>query len=464
MPENQNRRHPCLEANENHIQNLAQCLMVSLKQFIGGHLPKSTASSTENEIRQLQRTIYFFVVAAGAVGSFLLSLHFQFIVRNYFVFGLATVSLICFLFFLFLPRYLSISKLSQLLVLIVLAIIILACVRNGGLGPGNLMLFVSIFSLILILLPRRLAIYNSALVWFCFFGVMIYELRHPEVRGELTTYEAILNSNISVVVILAITFLGISIIANSYFKVRVENSSMIEKLQLQNKIIESDFAFKKKLLAAISHDIRSPLQDLVSVSELFKANVLSENDIEAFIPNLTNKLQSASNSVNEILSWSSSDLEEDNPTKDQIQMKPLVKELEEELSQRLRAKNITLNLKISNIEFEAKKNWVKSILRNLLTNAIKFSHAGGSIEIKSEISEAFVVTSVTDNGVGMSSEVLKGLFSDRLYSSKGTGGEKGAGLGLKLTKDFVEKLGGRLWVDSQLGKGTTFTCAIPFGS
>ena len=129
-------------------------------------------------------------------------------------------------------------------------------------------------------------------------------------------------------------------------------------------------------------------------------------------------------------------------------------------------KNVSLinNVKRSHISL-ADANAVNLIFRNLLWNAIKYSQTGGKVEINSECVGNEVIVNVEDYGVGMTDEVLNKLFSfDELFSVVGTKGEKGSGIGLINSKLLIESMGGRIWVSSTLGKGSTFSFALPLYS
>jgi signal transduction histidine kinase len=110
----------------------------------------------------------------------------------------------------------------------------------------------------------------------------------------------------------------------------------------------------------------------------------------------------------------------------------------------------------------ADKNMIKTILRNLISNAIKFTHRNGEVKISARISHKHVDISVSDNGIGMTQATISKLFRlDANLSTRGTDNEKGTGLGLFLCKEFVEKHGGKIWVVSELGKGSTFNFTLP---
>jgi len=113
----------------------------------------------------------------------------------------------------------------------------------------------------------------------------------------------------------------------------------------------------------------------------------------------------------------------------------------------------------------ADKAMVNTILRNLISNAIKFTNPGGEIVVSTEQTQNELVVSVSDNGVGMDQESISELFRiDKNHSTLGTENEKGTGLGLLLCKEFAERLGGRIWVESESGKGSKFFFSIPNGS
>jgi signal transduction histidine kinase len=114
-----------------------------------------------------------------------------------------------------------------------------------------------------------------------------------------------------------------------------------------------------------------------------------------------------------------------------------------------------------NIIEYADENMINTVLRNLITNAIKFSNPEGQIEIFAVSNEEETAISVQDNGIGMTEETRNKLFSNNHDTTFGTAHEKGSGLGLILSRDFVEKHGGKIWVESELGIGSKFTFTLP---
>ncbi len=126
-------------------------------------------------------------------------------------------------------------------------------------------------------------------------------------------------------------------------------------------------------------------------------------------------------------------------------------------------KSISLNLKTpQNIHVLADKDMMSTVLRNLITNAIKFTKKGGEIVIAAEKKQNELIVTVKDTGIGIRKDDIDKLFRiDETYSTAGTQNEKGTGLGLILCKEFVEKHGGKIWVESEVGQGSTFYFTIP---
>ena len=127
------------------------------------------------------------------------------------------------------------------------------------------------------------------------------------------------------------------------------------------------------------------------------------------------------------------------------------------------SKNITINYpKTDHISIYADIDMLKAVFRNLVSNAIKFTNNGGRININAKNNHSNVIVTISDNGVGIEPENLLKLFDiSQVHSTRGTGDEKGTGLGLMLCKEFIEKHGGRIWAESEYGKGTDFKFSLP---
>lgn len=167
--------------------------------------------------------------------------------------------------------------------------------------------------------------------------------------------------------------------------------------------------------------------------------------------------------LNNLLNWSKSQTGklDNNPIK--IDFSSLLNKLKEDLNLQATLKDITIHIVVSKKSIVyADENMINLILRNLISNAIKFSNPGEKIDMIAIQKPNIEEISVSDNGVGMPENELHNLFKiGSVPQSKGTADEKGTGLGLILCKEFIEKLGGKIWVTSALGKGSNFKFTLP---
>jgi signal transduction histidine kinase len=164
-----------------------------------------------------------------------------------------------------------------------------------------------------------------------------------------------------------------------------------------------------------------------------------------------------------LLEWSRSQTGklEFNPQK--VNLKALIDEHISNLGMQVVTKNIRLNNKVADdIEIMADINLINTVLRNLLSNAVKFTEKEGMITVHADRLKDHVAIAVKDTGIGISRDNIDKLFRiDDKYTREGTEHESGTGLGLLLCKEFVEKHGGKIWVESQEGKGSEFIFSIP---
>lgn len=224
---------------------------------------------------------------------------------------------------------------------------------------------------------------------------------------------------------------------------------------------------KDQLVTAISHDIRNPLALQVSLVELLEqkkeASPQADNEV---IEALGEQIRNTYTMVENLLEWFRSQ-------KEGIVLQPeslVVAEAIEEpcrlLLTNCELKQITLRIQVDeNIRVNADREAFMLIIRNLLSNAIKFSAPGGVIVISANAKENKVEISVKDDGVGMNGEQIGRLFDDtRLDSTPGTSGEKGTGLGLFVSRQFLRMIGGYMLVSSRPGGGSRFTIVLEEGS
>lgn len=227
---------------------------------------------------------------------------------------------------------------------------------------------------------------------------------------------------------------------------------------------------KDKFFSIIAHDLKNPLTAIIMKSELvyrFYDKLTDEDKIDS-IKKLLNSAQHLHQLLENLLTWSRSQtgkLEFNLENTDIVSIINDILTVNEGNIQNKKLMIMPSNLQSKLIITD--KNLLSTILRNLISNAIKFTPEGGTIEIGIEELSKYVDSQsilniyVKDTGIGMTDETINNLFRiDKNVTTKGTAGEKGTGLGLIICKEFVEKLGGRIWIESLLGKGSTFWISL----
>ncbi|MEP1342649.1 tetratricopeptide repeat-containing sensor histidine kinase [Ekhidna sp.] len=234
-----------------------------------------------------------------------------------------------------------------------------------------------------------------------------------------------------------------------------------KKIRKQKRKLEELDVFKSKIFAIVSHDLKSPIQSVSSVIELFNKKLISKEEIEPFLPEVKEKTSNLMNLLNNVFQWAEGQMVGENLSKDIFSLTQVISDLKSELNDRLKEKNIKLSFdKSKEYQLESNGGIVRILLRNLIVNAIKFSQRDSEIRINIIEGKLQTVLEVIDQGVGMNEEMCKRIFNGGLTSTIGTEGEKGNGLGLALCSDFVKGLGGKIEVESEVGKGSIFRVTL----
>lgn len=224
-------------------------------------------------------------------------------------------------------------------------------------------------------------------------------------------------------------------------------------------------AMKDRLYSIIGHDLRSPFNSILGFSELLDTSYdeFSDDDRKAFAHNILIASRNTFNLLENLLEWSRIQMGRTPYEPEVLELRVVVGEVISLLRLIAEPKNIQLTNEIpSEQQVYADRNMLTTILRNLISNGIKFTLAGGSVRVSSTSHPDHLSIKITDTGVGMAEGILKKLFRiDSLVSTPGTANEKGTGLGLILCKEFIEKHGGSIRIDSRLREGTSFTLNFP---
>jgi len=223
-------------------------------------------------------------------------------------------------------------------------------------------------------------------------------------------------------------------------------------------------ADKDLFMSILAHDLRSPFNGLLGLSELLIESI-HEPDVE-LTENLANHInisaQNAFTLLEDLLMWTRSQSGKIPYERQKLNFTDLCTTIIETIFPNPDSKNITVNFaKTDDIIVFADFDMLKTVLRNLISNAVKFTNPGGKIDVSANQDKVNVTITVTDNGTGMNPETVNKLFDGKLHSTKGTANESGTGLGLFLCKEFVKKHGGKIWAESIEGKGSSFYFTIP---
>lgn len=244
-----------------------------------------------------------------------------------------------------------------------------------------------------------------------------------------------------------------------------------KRKKTEKALIESEAQFRELnatkdiLFSILGHDLRGPIGNISVLSELLIEAVKDVDLVESeqYLGMINSTAKNTLILLDNLLNWAKSQTGQFNFKSDKINISSSIQEVLELSNANAKTKNISLNLvKLDEIEVNSDEEIFKTILRNLISNAIKFTKPGGNIDVLVISKQKQVEITISDNGIGINEETCKKLFSiSSNISSLGTANEVGSGFGLFLCKEFVEKLGGRIWVESEEGKGSDFKFTLP---
>lgn len=263
---------------------------------------------------------------------------------------------------------------------------------------------------------------------------------------------------ILIIAAIAIIILILVILRNS----RNSNKDISEaniQLQSQRSELEKLNGEMNKLFAIIAHDLRAPLSSLKGMLYLVKEGELNEDEITQFSEELETSLQRNIEVMEDLFEWAKDQMSGITLISENVDMNELVGKVIAKQEHRAGKKGISvINEVDEDCRIESDPNALTLIFRNLLSNAIKFTETGDSVQFTSKVTNKGIEICVIDNGVGMSEEIQAKVFSNTSisFSQTGTQGEKGTGFGLSIVKEFVNKLGGEIRVESKEGSGTKF--------
>lgn len=235
-----------------------------------------------------------------------------------------------------------------------------------------------------------------------------------------------------------------------------------EMLDKRNKKLIEMNRLKTKLFTVISHDMRSPLATVIGLLDLLREGKMSQAEVKEYASKATLRVQSTYEMLTNLLYWSRNQMMGMELNAKQMNVEKVITEVLGVYQPIAQNKGVVVEKEIyAPVNVYADPEMVHMVLRNLISNAIKFTPPGGTVSISEVSMEDYVSIAVRDTGIGMDANTKANLFSSQVSSTLGTNQEKGTGLGLSLCKEFVNKNGGRISVESGPGEGTVFRFTLP---
>lgn len=273
---------------------------------------------------------------------------------------------------------------------------------------------------------------------------------------------------ISTLILASIALLLALFVFNSVKALKLirKNRDYQKTIQEKNQDLREMNQNREKLISIIAHDLRSPFTGILGFSKLLmeeKPERFTPEEQKTFLKGIHVQAEQTLNLLENLLQWAQTRSPKMEFLPEIIDLYALVQDVLAGFSAAFAVKKITARVEDScRIQIFADSRMIQTILRNLISNALKFSYPGGEIALQAQNTAESVMISVADQGAGMSEEILNRLKkSESFYSSSGTRGEQGSGLGLDLCRELAQRHGGFLSMESRPGKGSRFWITLP---
>lgn len=256
----------------------------------------------------------------------------------------------------------------------------------------------------------------------------------------------------------------IAIKQEQLMKDRLEKTvvSRTEEIRSKNERLEEVNGVKDKLFSVISHDLKGPLNSLRGTLSLLQFNVLSPADLQKVTETISSQLQDTSNLLDHLLQWGRTQIQGINFNPQLIKMNEVIESAVAVLRHEFSVKGVEMTVTLSQeCEVVADEVMLSTVVRNLLSNALKFTPEQGEVRIETRVYDSMIIVMISDSGVGIPPVYRDGLFTLAGVTTLGTREEKGTGIGLVLCREFVERNGGAIWVESEEGTGSKFSFSVP---
>ena len=296
------------------------------------------------------------------------------------------------------------------------------------------------------LIDRPLYMFNQLLaIAFIFYGLYL-------IKKENTSYQfRILRKN--------------QALYKTNLEVQKRNAEIAEKaalLKTQAVELSELNSLKSKLLSVIAHDLKAPMYALRNLFNDTQKYDVPAQELKKMLPEVVKDLNYTVGLMENLLQWAKSQMQAEAVKTGTLDVTKLISDVMQLLRLQAEAKKIYIEPRIATPVFvSADKDMINLVLRNLISNAIKFTPENGHISVGATELSSFVEIYVQDTGMGLSVEALEKINDNDFYTTKGTASESGTGLGLMLCKEFLSRNGGQMHIESEVGKGSTFSFTLP---
>ncbi len=335
---------------------------------------------------------------------------------------------------------------------------------NDGIEGPSVYIFLMIHIIVLTLSDRKEFWFWGAYNFLFFSVLYVIDSKFPElipqnydsinirIADHLITYLACLVGMISI----------ISVLKWNYHKQKLKSEFRNKAFKEANSNLENSLEQKNKIIALISHDLKSPLISITNILEMIKEGELNEEETKTVQEDLLLMASNTQKMAESILDWATVELKSSQPILKKINIQDRCQDTLKTYKSLAGQKGINFTKSFSGqLKITTDPDRILLIIRNLLQNAIKFTPPKGEIYFSYENNGQYANITIRDTGVGISEEKIESIFSKNYISSLGTASEKGYGLGLYICKENAQKIGGQLDVSSEMGFGTTFTIKLP---
>lgn len=325
--------------------------------------------------------------------------------------------------------------------------------------------FIPILMGMLIIFPGRQQIIGYFMAGFTLVLLFVllygdFQISTPPVRSPEKLHADRVSNIFSTAVLCVLEIFLVMRVSKTIQRLLAERS---ENLMQNNKRLTSLVKSRESMVSILSHDLRSPLTLIVSTLELLKPGKFPEDQLEGLVEKVSNRTKNTLFMLDSLLLWSSTQSEGIHVFKETVFLKQIHHNLQQYCEMMAAEKPLAFEVHMPESgELQSNRVMLDTILRNLVSNAFKFTRKeDGFIKVSAEEQDSQWRFRVEDNGRGMKPETLEKLRNGMVFSTEGTDKEKGHGLGIQIVRDFLQKLGGQISVESEEGKGACFIFTLP---